>query len=94
MFYTYVLKSTKDNKRYIGFTEDLKKRIEEHNLGLVQSTKHRRPFELIYYEACRNKNDAVKREKYFKTGFGRRYLKERLKNDLAPVAQMDRASVS
>ena len=94
MFYTYVLLSLKDDKRYIGFTEDLKKRIEEHDLGLVDSTKSRRPFELVYYEACRNKDDAIKREKYFKTGFGRRFLKERLKGDLAPVAQLDRASVS
>ena len=67
MFYTYVLKSIKDNKLYVGFTEDLKKRINEHNQGLVLVTRARKPLTLIYYEACLNKNKAIKREKYFKT---------------------------
>lgn len=78
MFYTYVLKSKKDHKLYIGYTNDLKKRFEKHCNGLVESTKLRRPLELIYYEACLDKEKAVKREKYFKTGFGRRYLKSRI----------------
>ncbi|MBT4120638.1 MAG: GIY-YIG nuclease family protein [Candidatus Magasanikbacteria bacterium] len=78
MFYTYVLKSNKDDKLYIGFTDDLKRRFTEHNDGLVKSTRDRRPFELIYYEACCKKDKALKREKYFKTGFGRRFLKDRI----------------
>lgn len=78
MYYTYVLKSKKDNKLYIGFTEDLKKRFSQHNAGLVKATKDRRPLELVYYEACNNQQKAIKREKYFKTGFGRRFLKERI----------------
>lgn len=78
MYYTYVLRSKKDNKLYIGFTEDLKKRFIEHNKGYVDSTSCRRPFELVYYEACLDKDKAVKREKYFKTGFGRRFLKSRI----------------
>ncbi len=78
MFYTYVLKSNKDSKLYIGFSEDLIKRIKEHNNGLVEATKERRPLELVYYEACKNKDKAIKREKYFKTGFGRRFLKSRI----------------
>ncbi len=78
MFYTYVLKSEKDSKLYIGFSKDLRKRIKEHNNGLVEATKERRPFKLIYYEACENKDKAIKREKYFKTGFGRRFLKSRI----------------
>lgn len=80
MFYTYVLISKKDNRFYIGYSFDLKKRIEEHNSGKVDATKARVPFELVYYEACFNEQDAIKREKYFKTGFGRRYLKNRLEN--------------
>ncbi len=80
MYYTYVLKSFKDNKLYIGYTNDLRNRIKEHESGLVKSTKNRRPLKLIYYEACLNKYDAIKREKYFKTGFGRRFLKNRLEN--------------
>ncbi|MCX5726312.1 MAG: GIY-YIG nuclease family protein [Candidatus Saganbacteria bacterium] len=94
MYYTYILRSLKDKKLYVGFTEDIQKRFNEHNSGLVKSTKDRMPFELIYYEACLNKLDAIKREKYFKTGFGRRFIKERLKNYFAPVAQLDRAPVS
>lgn len=78
MFYTYVLKSRIDNKLYIGSTNDLKKRIKEHFGGKVDSTKYRLPLELIYYEACLNKINAHKREKYFKTGYGRRFLKDRV----------------
>jgi putative endonuclease len=78
MFYTYVLKSKKDSKLYVGFTNDLRKRVKEHNEGLVEATKKRLPFDLIYYEAGLNRNKAVQREKYFKIGFGRRFLKNRL----------------
>lgn len=78
MYYTYVLKSEKDKELYIGYCADLKKRLVEHNKGLVLSTKHRLPFKLIYYEACCNKNKAIEREKSLKTGFGRSYLKRRI----------------
>jgi len=78
MYFTYVLKSQVDHKLYTGYTSDLKNRLEEHNKGLVESTKDRKPFLLVYYEACLNQNKAIKREKYFKTGFGRRFLKTRI----------------
>jgi len=78
MFFTYVLKSKSDKKFYIGFTEDLKRRLDDHNSGKVDATRDRRPLELVYYEACRSRDKALKREKYFKTGFGRRYLKNRI----------------
>jgi putative endonuclease len=78
MFYTYVLKSRKDDKLYVGQSNDLKKRIIAHNKGLVLSTKHRRPLELVYYESCLSEEKSVKREKYFKTGFGRKFLKNRI----------------
>ena len=78
MFYTYVLKSCSDDKLYIGFTSDLKQRFKAHNEGLVFATKSRIPFEIVYYEACLNKEKAVQREKYFKTGFGRKFLKTRI----------------
>ena len=63
MYYTYVLQSEKDGKFYTGFTENLKLRFEQHNKGLVESTKERRPLKLIYYEACLDRGDATKREK-------------------------------
>ena len=82
MYFTYVLQSEKDSQLYIGFTKDLKGRIELHNSGKVRSTAERRPLSLIYYEACLNETDAVKREKYLKTGYGRRYLNKRLADHL------------
>ncbi len=81
MFYVYVLKSLKDNWFYIGYTGDLQRRMSEHNEGVSRSTAHRRPLELVYYEACRNCKDAMHREKYLKSTYGHRYLKNRLRND-------------
>ncbi|OGB74983.1 hypothetical protein A2810_02755 [candidate division Kazan bacterium RIFCSPHIGHO2_01_FULL_49_10] len=80
MFYTYVLESIQFDQIYVGFTEDLKKRLIEHNQGLSPSTKPYRPWKLIYYEACLNENDAMRREKYLKTTQGRRLLYRRLKD--------------
>lgn len=78
MFYTYVLRSKKDGYLYVGFTKDLKKRVNGYNKELVNSTKIRLPLKLIYYEACLSKEKALRREKYFKTGFGRNFLKNRI----------------
>ncbi len=82
MFYTYVLLSEKDEKFYVGVTKDLRERLEKHKIGKVKSTANRRPLKLIYYEACLDERDAIKREKYFKTGFGRRFLRNRLESFL------------
>ena len=81
-FYTYVLMSKKDGKFYTGFSEDLKNRLYEHNAGKVDSTRFRRPFELVYFEGCRNRDDALHREKYLKTTYGKRYIRNRLRQDL------------
>ncbi|MFA6005053.1 MAG: GIY-YIG nuclease family protein [Patescibacteria group bacterium] len=78
LYFTYVLKSTVDNKLYVGWTNNLRQRFESHNKGLVEATKHRRPLTLIYYEAGISKEKAISREKYFKTGFGRRFLLSRI----------------
>jgi putative endonuclease len=83
MYFTYVLRSKKDSQLYTGSTNDLKRRLSEHNSAKVSSTKNRYPFELIYYEACMNDQDARAREKYLKTGMGKRYLKNRLKRFLS-----------
>lgn len=80
--YVYILLSIKDGKFYIGFTEDLKKRLAEHNEGKSFATKCRRPFELIFYEGYRNKYDALRREKYFKSTKGKTTLKSMLKEYL------------
>ena len=78
MFYTYVLRSKKDGRLYIGWTKDIKNRLSDHQSGKVLATKSRLPFELVYYEACLTETGAIEREKQLKTGFGRAFLKRRL----------------
>jgi len=82
VYYTYVLQSQKDKQFYVGFTEDLKLRFEQHSKGRVESTRDRRLLALIYYEGCLSQGDATKREKYLKTYHGRMFLKGRLKSYL------------
>jgi putative endonuclease len=82
MYYTYVLQSNKDGNFYVGFTKDLKLRFEKHCKGQVDSTRDRRPLNLIYYEACLSQDDTTKREKYLKSYHGRMFLKNRLKSYL------------
>ena len=83
MHYTYILKSLKDSKWYTGCSGDLRKRFKEHSNNKVFSTKGRGPFIIISYEACRDQQDAYQREKYLKSGMGKRYLKNRLKRFLS-----------
>ena len=78
-FYVYVLRSEKDKNLYTGYTNNLNSRIVRHNTGKVESTKNRLPMKLIYWEGCLNQKDALLREKYLKTAWGKRYLKNRLK---------------
>ena len=79
MFYVYVLISNKDGKQYIGFSEDVNRRVEDHNSGKVESTRDRRPLELVYYEGYLDKRDAEGREKFLKSGSGKRFLTKQLK---------------
>lgn len=80
-YYVYVLSMT-DGKLYVGYTSDLYKHISEHSSGLVTSTKPRLPLKLIFYEAYRNKYDALRREKYLKSSKGKTTLKTMLKEDM------------
>jgi putative endonuclease len=80
-YYVYVLQNI-SGEFYTGCTSDLKKRYSEHMKGLSKYTKSRGSYDLIYYEACLNKKDAFNREKYLKSGMGKRYIKNRLKNNL------------
>jgi putative endonuclease len=82
MNYVYILRSLSTGNFYTGTTSDLRKRFKEHQNGLVLSTKNRGPYQLVYYEACMNKQDAYAREKYLKSGMGKRYVKNRLKRFL------------
>ena len=78
-YYVYILYSSKDGKFYIGFTENLEKRYSEHKQGKVFSTASRLPIELIFYEAYKNKYDALRREKYLKSSKGKTTIKTMLK---------------
>lgn len=82
-YYVYLLKSLKSGRWYIGCTNDLRKRFKEHQENKSGYTKSRGPFKVIYYESCLSKNDAYTREKYLKSGMGRKYLKNRLKRFLS-----------
>ena len=81
-YYTYVLLSLKDNNFYTGYTNNIKRRFEEHCKGYVESTKDRKPLKLIYYEACLSQADATHREKYLKSFHGKMFLRNRLKSYL------------
>jgi putative endonuclease len=76
MYFTYILKSLKDNRFYYGSCEDLEKRLLIHNAGKVKSTKSRLPFVIHYFEEYSSRSDAQKREYYFKSIDGYRWLKE------------------
>jgi putative endonuclease len=83
MYYVYILKSLKDGNIYTGYSNNLKRRIEQHQLGLVKSTKNRLPIKLIYYEAFLDKKDAQERERYLKSGGKAKIsLKLQIKNSL------------
>jgi len=78
-FYVYVLLSKKDRKFYIGFTNNLKRRLSQHANGEVVSTKQRRPLKLIHYEYFINELDAKAREVFLKSGAGHTQLNNILK---------------
>jgi putative endonuclease len=80
--YVYVIRSSRDGNFYVGLTNDLAKRLDQHNSGKVPSTRNRVPFDLIYWEGCLNRSDAVRREKYLKTAWGKRYIKTRIQQYL------------
>ena len=78
--YVYILESKRGGTIYIGYTNDLAKRLKEHNRGLNFSTKPLMPWHIIYCEVCLMESDARRREKYLKTNQGSRLLKRRLKD--------------
>lgn len=75
-YYTYILKSEKDGKYYYGYTTNLQERLNQHNDGLVRSTKARAPFKIHYFEVFNSKTDALKREIFFKTIDGYNWLRD------------------
>lgn len=90
-YYVYVLFSEKDKKLYIGYSNDVFRRFAQHNEGLNISTSYRRPLQLIYYEAHWRKEDALRRESYFKTTSGKRTLQIVLKQSLLELGYMGKS---
>jgi len=82
MYYVYVLFEQRNRRFYVGYTHHLRRRLQEHEQGQVASTAGRTPLELAYYEAAVNREDALHREKYLKTTYGKRYIRSRLRRYL------------
>ena len=83
MFYNYVLKSEKNDRMYTGYTNNLRKRLIQHNEGKSYYTRRDKPYLLVYYEACLDEDDARSRELFLKSGMGKRFIKNRIKRFLS-----------
>ena len=93
MYYVYVLHSIKDDGFYIGFSTNLRTRLRQHQDGESFATFHRGPWKLIYYEAYTEREDAEGREKFLKSGAGRRFLHAQLRHYLKRFPARARASL-
>lgn len=84
MYFVYIIRSDKDGKLYTGITNDINRRLKQHNGGCNQSTKSRTPFKLVYIEKVSDRILARQREIYFKSGTGREYIKNLLQINNMP----------
>ena len=84
MFFTYILRSLKDNSFYIGSAKDLNKRLAKHNKGLVKSTKHHSPFEIVYYEKFNTLSEVRKRESQIKNWKKRKAIENLIRKSDIP----------
>lgn len=75
MFFVYILKSRRNGRFYTGSTNDVTRRLKEHNSGQSKYTKHTAPFELVYKEDYKTKSQAYRRELFLKSGKGRKFIK-------------------
>lgn len=82
MYFVYILQSQKDNRTYVGSTDNFERRFKEHNSGRSKATKHRAPFILLFKEVYDSREEAKKREMWWKSGAGRRKLKEYFENKI------------
>lgn len=86
MYFVYILRSQKSGELYKGLTNNLQRRIDEHNSNKNIGSRGKGPWELVYFEKCLNRIEARNREKFFKSGFGRELLKQIVVQH-SPVAQ-------
>ena len=91
MFTVYAILSLKDGRVYVGYSENVNRRLKEHNAGDCRSTKGYRPWKLVFEERVETLGEALKLEKYYKTGSGKEKLKRKIKG---PYSSMDRTEVS
>jgi putative endonuclease len=77
----YVLRSRRNGRLYTGSTNDLQRRLQEHDRGKNVYARNAGPFDLVYSEECQSRLEARRRERYLKTGVGREFLKSRLKQE-------------
>ena len=75
-YYVYVLESIGFNRKYVGFTRNIERRLNQHNLGRTKSTKPYLPWKILFYEEYSEKEEALIREKFLKTGKGRELIKK------------------
>ena len=92
VYFVYVLRSSKDGGLYTGMTDDLERRLGEHNSGKSKSTRHRRPFTLVYSEQFSTRAEAAKCERFLKSGAGHKFLKNILPQFFAPAEQSAQSS--
>jgi putative endonuclease len=78
-YFVYILKSEKDGSFYTGFTQDLARRLQQHNIGKVKATRYKRPFRLVYNEAHPNATEARQREYYIKSQKSRKFIEGLIK---------------
>ena len=90
MYYVYILWSYEQSKFYIGYTNDIKRRLSEHRAGKVHSTKRYTQFTLLFYEAFIAQEDAIRRELYFKTTKGKKALRLMLRHSLSRHKEEER----
>ena len=90
MYFVYIIESEKDNRLYVGFTDNLKRRIQEHNAGKTRSTKGYLPWKIVFFVEVETRIEARKLEKYYKSGYG----KEKIKKDIRSRSSTDRTEVS
>jgi putative endonuclease len=83
MYFAYVLKSERNHRLYYGSTNNLKRRLKEHNAGQSKYTRSTRPFKIVYFEEYRTLKEARKRELFYKSGKGREYIKKKLARAVA-----------
>jgi putative endonuclease len=78
MYNTYIIYSLQHRKTYVGISEDIQRRIEEHNSKKSKYTSRYAPWVLVFYEEYSTREEARKREKYFKSGIGREWMKNNI----------------